>query len=51
MTRKDDVAPALEKAFSSPRVAIVECLVEREENVFPMIPSGASVKQMMGGMA
>ena len=51
VTKKEEVAPALEQAFSSPKVAIVECLVEREENVFPMIPSGASVKQMMGGMA
>jgi acetolactate synthase-1/2/3 large subunit len=51
VTKKEELVPALEKAFSSPKVAIVECLVEREENVFPMIPGGASVKQMIGGMA
>jgi acetolactate synthase-1/2/3 large subunit len=51
VTKKEELAPALEKAFSAPKVAIVECLVEREENVFPMIPGGASVKQMIGGMA
>ncbi|HRU54827.1 MAG TPA: biosynthetic-type acetolactate synthase large subunit [Candidatus Sumerlaeia bacterium] len=51
VTSKDDVAPALEKAFSSPQTAIVECIVEREENVFPMIPGGASIKQMIGGLA
>jgi len=51
VTSKEEVVPALEKAFSTPRTVIVECIVEREENVFPMIPSGASVKQMMGGMA
>ncbi|MBN1902302.1 biosynthetic-type acetolactate synthase large subunit [Candidatus Sumerlaeota bacterium] len=51
VTKKEEVTPALEKAFSSPKVAIVECIVEREENVFPMIPGGASVKQMIGGMA
>jgi len=50
-TKKEEVVPALKKAFKSPKTAIVECLVEREENVFPMIPGGASVKQMMGGMA
>ncbi len=48
---KDEVIPALKKAFDSPKTAIIECIVEREENVFPMIPGGASVKQMMGGMA
>lgn len=48
---KKDVVPTLKEAFASPKPAIVELIVEREENVFPMIPGGASVKQMMGGMA
>jgi acetolactate synthase I/II/III large subunit len=51
VTKKDELLPALQKAFASPKTAIVECLVEREENVFPMIPAGAGVKQMLGGMA
>ncbi len=51
VTEKKGVLPALERAFSTPRTAVIEFLIEREENVFPMIPGGASVKQMMGGMA
>jgi acetolactate synthase-1/2/3 large subunit len=49
--RKEDVVPALERAFSTPRTVFVDFWVEAEENVFPMIPAGASVAQMIGGMA
>jgi acetolactate synthase-1/2/3 large subunit len=49
--RKEDVVPALERAFSTPKTVFVDFWVEAEENVFPMIPAGASVAQMIGGMA
>jgi acetolactate synthase-1/2/3 large subunit len=51
VTKKAEVIPALRKALRTPRTVFVECIVEKEENVFPMIPAGASVRQMMGGMA
>ncbi len=51
ITRKDDVAPAIEWAIKARRPVFLEFLVTREENVFPMIPAGASVKQMIGGLA
>ncbi|MCD6384481.1 biosynthetic-type acetolactate synthase large subunit [Candidatus Sumerlaeota bacterium] len=49
--RKEEVVPALQKAFETPKPALVDCWVYEEENVFPMIPAGASIKQMIGGMA
>lgn len=49
--KSEDLEPALKKAFETPKAAIVDCLIGEEENVFPMIPAGASVKQMIGGMA
>ena len=27
---------------------LIECVVEKEENVFPMIPAGKTVSQMIG---
>lgn len=51
VTKKAEVIPALRKALRTPKTVFVECIVEKEENVFPMIPAGASVRQMMGGMA
>jgi acetolactate synthase I/II/III large subunit len=47
----EEVAPTFEKLLASKTVTIAEFLVEPEENVFPMIPAGASVQQMMDGMA
>ena len=46
-----EVGPTLEKLLASKTVTFAEFLVEPEENVFPMIPAGASVQQMMDGMA
>ena len=48
---KDEVVPALKKAFEIKKTVIVDCWVVEEENVFPMIPAGATIKQMIGGMA
>lgn len=47
----DEVRPTLQKMLDSDTVVVAEFMVEEEENVFPMIPAGAGVRQMMGGMA
>jgi len=51
VTKRDEVIPALKEAFSNGKLTIVDVRVESEENVFPMIPAGASVRQMIGGLA
>ena len=51
ITEKRDVIGTLEKAFKSPRPAVVECMVERETNVYPMVPAGASLTEMIHSMA
>lgn len=33
------------------RVVFVDCRIEPEENVFPMVPAGASLKQILDGLA
>jgi acetolactate synthase-1/2/3 large subunit len=45
------VIPVLEKAFESDRPAVVECIVEPEANVYPMVPAGASLTEMIQSMA
>jgi acetolactate synthase-1/2/3 large subunit len=47
----DEVRPTLRKMLDTPGVVFAEFIVEAEENVYPMIPAGAGVQQMMGGMA
>jgi len=51
VTRKSELEDALRECLSTPGVAILDVWVAREENVFPMVPAGASLNQMIEGMA
>ncbi|MBE3069308.1 MAG: acetolactate synthase large subunit, partial [Planctomycetes bacterium] len=51
VTRRDDVRPALDRAFADRDVWILDFAVEPEENVFPMVPAGEAIDRMIGGMA
>ena len=51
VTKKKDVVSALKKAISTPKPVVIDFQVAQEENVFPMVPAGASLTQMIGGMA
>jgi len=51
VTKTEDVRPALEKAFADPHVWVLDFMVDREENVFPMVPAGEAIDRMIGGMA
>lgn len=44
--RREDLSGALGRMLASPEAFLLEAVVEREENVFPMIPSGASVEEI-----
>ncbi len=46
-----EVIPTLRKAFEANGPVVVECIVEREANVYPMIPAGASLTEMIHSMA
>ncbi len=48
VTKKADVRPAIDEALRTPKCAFLDFWVEEEENVWPMIPAGKSVKDMMG---
>ena len=48
--KKKDVIPALKKALKYPGPVLIDFRIAREENVWPMVPSGASIKQMISGM-
>ena len=47
VTDKSQVKPAILSAMEFDGPAIVDFVVEQEENVYPMIPSGMSVKDMI----
>ncbi len=42
-----EVAPTLERAFADPHPWVIECIVDPDANVFPMVPPGAAVSAMI----
>jgi acetolactate synthase-1/2/3 large subunit len=51
VTKKKDVKKAIETAIKTPLPALIDFQVEKEENVFPMVPAGEAINRMIGGMA
>jgi len=51
ITKKEDVRAAIEKALAIDNTVFMDFRVEREENVFPMVPAGEAINRMIGGMA
>lgn len=49
--KKKDVRSALQKAIKSPLPVVMDFVIEREENVSPIVPPGEALDQMIGGMA
>lgn len=43
ITRRDEVAPVLKKAIASGKPAFINCLIDRDMNVLPMVPANGSV--------
>jgi acetolactate synthase-1/2/3 large subunit len=47
ITRKDDVVPGLKRAREIDGPVLIEFQVVDEENVYPMVPSGGSISEML----
>lgn len=48
-TRPEEVRPAIEQALNTPGPVIIDIHVDPEENVYPMVPPGGSLHEMIGG--
>ena len=46
-TRPEQVESVLREGLSTPRTVVMEFKVEREENVYPMVPAGAPITEML----
>jgi len=49
ITKKEDVRPAIDKALAINNTVIMDFRIEREENVFPMVPAGEAINKMISG--
>ncbi|MDP3428442.1 MAG: thiamine pyrophosphate-dependent enzyme, partial [Humidesulfovibrio sp.] len=47
ITKPEDLERVLKQALDTPGTVIVDVRVEREENVYPMVPAGASLTDML----
>lgn len=47
ITKPEELMPTLRTAFASPNTAIIDVRVERTENVYPTVPAGASLDEML----
>jgi acetolactate synthase-1/2/3 large subunit len=43
----ENLLPVLKQALSTPAPAFIDVVVEREENVYPMVPGGAALDEML----
>jgi len=46
-SRPEEVEPVLREGLSTRRTVIMEFKVEKEENVYPMVPAGAPITEML----
>lgn len=45
IAKKDDIKPVLEKALGCGRPVLINCIIDKDINVLPMVPAGASVAE------
>ncbi len=46
-TKPSEVEPVLREAIATPRPVIMDFVVEQEENVYPMVPAGKNITEML----
>jgi acetolactate synthase-1/2/3 large subunit len=47
VTKPEEVVPAIEKAISIKKPVLLDFVVSREENVYPMVPVGSPIDKML----
>ncbi len=45
VTKKSEVVPALKKAIKLRKPVLIDCIIEEDDKVFPMVPAGASISE------
>ncbi|MFT3985497.1 MAG: biosynthetic-type acetolactate synthase large subunit [Lachnospiraceae bacterium] len=45
VTKKEEIGPAVEKAIALNKPVVIECVVDSDDKVFPMVPAGAAIEE------
>ncbi|MDD5568235.1 MAG: biosynthetic-type acetolactate synthase large subunit [Candidatus Omnitrophica bacterium] len=51
VTKKEEVRSAIERAIATDNTVFIDFHIEEEENVFPMVPAGEAINNILGGLA
>ena len=46
VTKKEEVAPAIEKAIALKAPVLIEVVIDPDDKVFPMVPAGAPISEV-----
>ena len=46
VTKKEELAPAVEKALSLGRPVVIDCVIDQDDKVFPMVPAGKPIAEV-----
>jgi acetolactate synthase-1/2/3 large subunit len=49
VTKKDEIEPALREAIGNGRPTVIDFRTSPAENVYPMVPAGQEITEMIGG--
>ena len=45
VTKKEEVAPAIERAIAAGHPVVIECQIDSDDKVFPMVPARESIEK------
>ena len=45
VTKREEAAPAIEKAIALGRPVLIDCIIPEDDKVFPMVPAGAPISE------
>ncbi|UWP59243.1 biosynthetic-type acetolactate synthase large subunit [Ruminococcus gauvreauii] len=46
VTKKSEIVPALKKAIELNTTVVIDCQIDSDDKVFPMVPAGASIEEV-----
>lgn len=49
VTKREEVGPALEKAIALNAPVVIDCQIDCDDKVFPMVPAGAPIEEVFDG--
>ncbi len=49
VTTKEEVAPAISKALAAEGPVVIECIIQEDDKVFPMVPAGKPISEVFDG--